>query len=327
MNGTPGLLGVDGGGTSTIAWLADIQGNVLGRGAAGPSNAKAVGAEAARAALDEAILRAFTDAHLELDTVEVACLGLAGFDRPEDKRLLEEWSNATRRARRLVLVNDGELVLAAGTPEGVGVAVISGTGSIAVGKSPEGQTARAGGWGHLFGDEGSAYDVALAGLRMAAKRCDGRDALKVLKAKSSTSNGAVSRGGALTERLCQAIGVSTAEQFVTAIYSGDFDRARLASLAPTVVASAEEDPEVLGWILEPAGYELGQAALAVARALKWNRAELPLAMAGGFLLSADPVREAMLAYLKRFSGFAILPRPVPHPVEGALVLARGALRP
>ena len=42
------LLGVDGGGTSTEAWLAEASGQVLGRGVSGPSNAKAVGLEAAR---------------------------------------------------------------------------------------------------------------------------------------------------------------------------------------------------------------------------------------------------------------------------------------
>ena len=135
------LLGVDGGGTATEAWLAEPGCRVLGRGTSGPSNAKAVGLEAARRALDAAIRAAFDDAGLEPAPVDVACLGLAGFDRPDDRKILTGWANEARWADRLVLVNDGDLVVAAGTPEGWGVGVIAGTGSIAVGRTPDGRTA------------------------------------------------------------------------------------------------------------------------------------------------------------------------------------------
>ena len=108
-------------------------------GAAGPSNAKSVGLEAARRALDGAIGAAFVDAGIEPVPVEVACLGLAGFDRPDDRKILVGWADEARLASRLVLVNDGDLVVAAGTPEGWGVGVIAGTGSIAVGRA---------GWAH-----------------------------------------------------------------------------------------------------------------------------------------------------------------------------------
>ena len=85
------ILGVDGGGTSTEAWLAEPGGQVLGRGTSGPSNAKAVGLEAARRALDESIRAAFADAGLEPAPVDVACLGPGGLRparRPRGPRRL-----------------------------------------------------------------------------------------------------------------------------------------------------------------------------------------------------------------------------------------------
>src|SRR5205823_6089767 len=103
------LLGVDGGGTSTEAWLAEPGFRLLGRGTAGPSNAKAVGLEAARRALEAAIGAAFQTAGLVPAPVDVACLGLAGFDRPEDRAVLAGWADAACWAHRLVLVNDGAL--------------------------------------------------------------------------------------------------------------------------------------------------------------------------------------------------------------------------
>jgi N-acetylglucosamine kinase-like BadF-type ATPase len=171
----PALLGIDGGGTSTTVWLADEKGVILGRGRAGPSNMRAVGIRCALLALDEAVALAVRDAGTEAEALEVACLGLAGADRTEEKVELRAWAERRSLARRLLLVNDGDLVLAAASKDGCGAAVISGTGSIAVGRGRDGTMARAGGWGHLFGDEGSAYAVVLAALRLVARRADGRE--------------------------------------------------------------------------------------------------------------------------------------------------------
>jgi N-acetylglucosamine kinase-like BadF-type ATPase len=321
----PALLGIDGGGTSTVAWLADRDGVVVGRGRSGPSNVKAIGPAASLAALDEAVVAAFADAQASPATVEVACLGLAGFDRPEDKVMLEDWSSSRARANRLVLVNDGDLVLAAGTPEGSGVAIIAGTGSISVGRSPEGRTARAGGWGFLFGDEGSAFAVAVAGLRLVAQRTDGRDELRLLRGRGKPESWKPPVGDALAGRLCEAIGAAGPTDLIRAVYSGGFDRARIAALAPAVLAAAEDDPDIVSWILDPAGYDLGQAVRAVALAIEWSQPILPLAMAGGFLLSAPPVAEAMLAYLRKFLEHEVITTPVPEPVRGALILAKRGL--
>ena len=306
---TAALMGVDGGGTSTTAWLADAGGRVLGRGVAGPSNIRAIGAEAAKAGLDRSIRSAFADAGREAAPVEVACLGLAGYDRPEERRRLETWAAESSWCRRLLMVNDGDLVVAAGTPEGWGVGVIAGTGSIAVGRSRDGRTARSGGWGYLFGDEGSAYAVALAGLRTLARRVDGRD-------ESPT--------GALGDRLCEALGIGGAGELVSAVYREAFDRAKLASLAPAVVAAGAVDADVISEILEPAGRELAQMVAAVAWKLNLYAGILPLAMAGSFLLNCPAASGALINRLNA-AGYEVQASSATDPVEGALVLARRAL--
>jgi len=309
----PMLLGVDGGGTSTEAWLAEVGGEVIGRGTSGPSNAKAVGMEAARRALDAAIRAAFDAAGLEPAPVEVACLGLAGFDRPDDRAILTGWADEARVARRLALVNDGDLVVAAGTPEGWGVGVIAGTGSIAVGRTPDGRKARAGGWGHLIGDEGSAYVLVLDALRLVARRDDGRE-------PSPTAAGP----DPLTARLCRALGVARASQVVTAIYAPESTRARIAAMAPEVLAACDESPEDAARLLRPAGAALAEIVAAVARSLGWPSGPLPLAAAGSFLLSAESVRRAMLDDLAG-RGYDPALTPVPEPARGAVILAARAL--
>ena len=302
------LLGVDGGGTTTTALLGLADGRVIGRGEAGPSNAKAVGTEAAKAALERAIAGAFVTAGEWPRAVAVACLGVAGFDRPEDRRLLGEWSQAGQWADRLVLVNDGDLVVAAGTPEGWGVGLIAGTGSIAVSRAADGRKARAGGWGHVFGDEGSAYMLVVSALRLVARRADGRA-------------NAPLNPDPLTRALCDALGVPGPVGLVSAVYAPGCDRARVAGLAPAVLAAAEKDSTVNDLLVRPAGVELAEAAAAAARALGWSGGELPLGLAGGFLLSSPVVVDALLDGL-RDRGYDPSPTRVEDPAQGALILAR-----
>src|SRR5262249_25550754 len=134
-NGSADLvLGIDGGGTRTVALLATRRPGgwqVLGRGEAGPSNRQTVGTVAALAALDEATDRAFAAAGKQRHTVRAACLGLAGAGRLGDQEVVHEWAARKSLAARVDVIEDAALLLAAGTPEGCGVAVVAGTGSMA----------------------------------------------------------------------------------------------------------------------------------------------------------------------------------------------------
>ncbi len=304
------ILGVDGGGTDTTTWLADGDGNVLGRGNSGPSNIQAVGANAARHALDLSILAAFRDAGLPLGPVESSCLGLAGFDRPRDKEWLRSWAAESAWARRLVLVNDGDLVVAS-TPEGWGVGLIAGTGSIAVGRDREGKTSRAGGWGYIISDEGSAFSVSVAALKRVVRRADGREPVGPGR-------------DALGRRLFEAMGIAGTDGLVAAVYGDGLDRARLASLAPVVVEAMEDDPRLLAEILHPAAFELAEMAAAVARNLGWASGRLPLAIAGGFLLGCERLAARLHEDLEGF-GYHVETTRVREPVRGALALARREL--
>ncbi len=304
------FLGVDGGGTSTMALLGLVDGSIVGRGEAGPSNAKAVGTTAARTALEEAIAGAFAAAGMWPRAVAVACLGVAGFDRPEDKALLGEWSVAGNWADRLVLVNDGDLVVAAGTPEGWGVGLIAGTGSIAVSRSADGRKSRAGGWGAVFGDEGSAYAVAVAALRLIARRLDGRDP-------------APSGLDPLTVSICKALGIDGPAKIVSTIYAPGMDRTRIAGLVPAVMEAADKDPDLIDRLIKPAALQLAETAAAAARSLGWDSGPLPIGLAGGFLVSIKPLVDALLDDL-RLRGYEPSPTFVHEPAEGGLNLARRA---
>ena len=305
-NGTEELvLGVDGGGTRTVAFLATRRESgwtVLGRGEAGPSNRQAVGTSAALAALDEATGQAFAAAGRKRCAVNAACLGLAGAGRPGDQEIVREWAARAHLAASVQVIEDAALLLAAGTPDGWGVAVVAGTGSMAFSRSADGRTARSGGWGPLLGDEGSGYAIALAGLRAATRAADGRAPVTLL-----------------TDRLLAAYGLARPEEFIGAVYRGG-DRAALAALAPVVLEAAEAGDAAAEEIIREAAAELASATAAAARQLDLG-ATFPVAVAGGLLVASTGYRERFLAALTARGLTANPVALVTDPAEGAVRLA------
>jgi N-acetylmuramic acid 6-phosphate etherase len=298
-------LGIDGGGTHTVALLAGRTAcgwEVLGRGTAGPSNRQAVGTERALAALDEAVSAAFAAAGRTRGPAAAACLGLAGADRPDDQAVIRDWAGRVRLAERVDVTSDAAILLAAGTPEGWGLVLIAGTGSIAFGRTADDRPARAGGWGHLLGDEGSGYALAMAGLQAVARAADGR--------RPATR---------LTEGLLKRLGLSQPQDLIAAVYRGGRDRADLAALAPLVVEAAEGDAVAAG-IVEEGARELSAAGAVVVRQLGWE-SPVPVALAGGLLLGSEGYRERVLRSLRSLGVQAEPVTRVEEPARGAVKLA------
>jgi N-acetylglucosamine kinase-like BadF-type ATPase len=255
------------------------------------------------AALGEAVAAAFASARLAQGPVAAACLGLAGSGRPEDQDAIRAWADKARLAERVEVTSDGALLLAAGTPEGWGLGLVAGTGSIAVGRTADGRMARAGGWGYLLGDEGSGYALVTAAMRAVARSADGR--------------GPTTR---LTERFLTRLGLRQPPELVSAVYGGSWDRAALASLAPLVTALAAED-EVASAIVDEAARELAETAAAVVHQFGWGTVRVPLALAGGLLLADADYRQRVSEALKRL-GIAVGPIDlVAEPAAGAVRLA------
>jgi N-acetylglucosamine kinase-like BadF-type ATPase len=300
------ILGIDGGGSHTIAVLAERAeaGRIVGRGQAGPSNIQSVG-DAALQALEEAVAGAFADAGMPVGSVAAAALGLAGVDHPDSAAVIRAWAKRLGLAERVSVENDSVLLLAAGTPEGWGLAVVAGTGSIAFARNPDGRVERAGGWGYLFGDEGSAYGLAIAGLRAVARAADGC-------APATT----------LTSGLLSQMGLKEPLEMIDAVYRGSWDRARLATLAPLVCQAAEAGDAVAAEIVAQQARLLAQTAVAAARKAELPMQGMPLALTGGPILNGQYYREHFLSALR---ALALEPEPVAlvdDPVEGAIRIAR-----
>ncbi len=309
------VLGIDGGGSHTVALLArvarkengELYWSIAGRGEGGPCNRHAVGETRALQALDQAIAAAFASAGVARHVVEAACLGMAGVDRPDDLALMKKWADQLGLAKQVEITNDANLLLAAGTPDGWGVALVAGTGSIAFGRTRDGRTDRAGGWGFILGDEGSAYAIVTAALRAAARAADQRGEQTLL-----------------LQRFMGVLQIKQASELIPTIYRGGWDRARLATLAPLVVEAAETDSMAQA-IVEEAAHELALAAVTVARKLGLNGQKLPLSLTGGVILANPAFREQIVASMRRQGGDADPVTTVAEPAEGAVRIAVSTL--
>jgi len=232
-------------------------------------------------------------------------LGLAGSDRKENRDVLRRWADDRRLAHRFRVVTDALPVLVAGSPEGWGVALISGTGSFAFGQSPDGRSARAGGWGYLFGDEGSGYAIALAALRAVAMSADGRGPATQL-----------------VPALLKRLNLQEPRELVSAIYPMAAHRAAIAALADLVTQVADHGDPPAQQILDEAASELAAMVAAVARKLGFSGGTFPLALAGGVLRGAKSIRNGLLGHL---TSLDLRPDPVAtvtDPVLGAVRLAQ-----
>ena len=304
------VIGIDGGASHTAAVLADARtGEPLGRGEAGPSNIQAVGVESALRELDAAVAEAFRAADLPRAKVGAAALGLAGVDLNEGLDIIRGWSDRVQLAERLSVANDATLLFAAGTPDGWGLAIIAGTGSIAFTLDAHGRDARAGGWGYLLGDEGSAFRVGLLGLRAACRAAD-----------------AIGEPTTLLPVLLKELGSTDARDFIPAVYRGKWDKAAIAGLAPAVLNAAAAGDPVATAIFELEARELARTAAGAVAAGGLPHDGIPLALTGGMVIENTLFRNRLLHDLR---AFGVTPGPVglvDDPVVGAVVLARKLLK-
>ena len=114
----------------------------------------------------------------QLPRFDRAVLGLPGYGEvplldQQTRRFLTGLTTSASAHNTLICLNDVELAFRGAFPHGDGILVLAGTGSMAMGQGPQGLV-RAGGWGDLFGDEGSAFWIGRRGLQLASQMRDGR---------------------------------------------------------------------------------------------------------------------------------------------------------
>jgi len=302
------VLGVDGGGTNTMCIIADREGNILSRGVAGPSNYLVVGERGTKQAIESAVKAAITKCGVQISRFRVACLGMAGAGRPIGCAVIKRIMDELNIADKVLVESDAAIALAGATACGYGVVVIAGTGAIAFGINRKGEERRAGGWGHILGDEGGGYDIGRKAMMAAIRAYDGRG-------KETT----------LVSRLINHFKLTTMDKLVERVYVDGMKRNEIAALVPLVAEAAREGDEVARGILEEAGKELGLAATAVIKGLHMENDEFDVAFVGGVFNAGEAILNPFKQTVKMAAPKSRVIPPRFEPAIGAVLKALRAI--
>jgi len=291
------FLGVDGGQSSTTAVIGDESGRVVGMGRGGPSNH--VGAEEGRAkfvnAVGACVAAACAQASID-PRFASACLGFSG--GPADK---ESIVGEILSSERTLVTHDGLIALSGATAGQPGLITIAGTGSFAFGRNAVGETARAGGWGYVFGDEGGGFFIARQALRAALRFEEGWGPATALRSM-----------------FLEATGARDINDLLHRFYTTDFPRPRIAEFSKGVDSAAINGDEVARAILDDAAVQLALIAEAVRQQL-FKAGEAVLVAYVGGVFRSKILLERFRALLER-TGNRVM-APIYGPAAGALLEA------
>ena len=298
------VLGIDAGGSKTVAWLADQDGRVLGEGRGSGANLHSAGELATEKALYEVIHGALGDRPA---MPEVVAVGMAGMDRPDDEAVVRGILRRLGCRGQVVAVNDAHIALVAGADELPGVVVIAGTGSIAYGIGPAGTAARAGGWGEVYGDEGSAFWVGARALAAVVRAADRRGPAT-----------------ALTTLVLRHAGVERIDGLVRHVHTRPDRRPFIPAMAGLVARADADGDAVAGEILRAATDELALAARSVIEQLGMRGERFHVVLSGGLFKMASVMVSLLAVRVTDLAPKATTGLLTDEPALGAVRLARRA---
>lgn len=273
------LIGIDGGGTKTLLRAAD-SGTLalLGEAKGGASNLTALPEKEVQGNLDGLLADFFAQSGLSPDGCCGAVLGSAGAGSPDARGRLQGMLAALLPKSRILVEDDALPVLYAGTETGVGMILISGTGSICLGRNEAGKRFRAGGWGHLIGDEGSGYALGRDVLTAVMEQFDGRGPKTML-----------------TEMVFDRLGLQEPMEIIDWTYRRGNGKSEIAALSALCEKAALAGDQTALAIFNKAAYELARMAMAVAKKLPGKHRIC--VCSGGNLTKAPLLREKLAAKL------------------------------
>lgn len=265
------VIGVDGGGTKTEAVAYDLNGEVLAKSLTGFGNLVNDKEEALKNVTDS--IKAIID-QLGRDGLKGIYLGLAGSEVGDNARIVYEEVKEKFEIEASVM-NDSDLALKALLKGEDGILVIAGTGSIAFGIKDNNQL-KCGGWGHLLGDEGSAYKISIEAIK---KMINDQDyGIEMTD---------------LSKDILSELKFDKVDDIVGFVYSSTKDE--IAQLAGLVSKHAESGDDFSKNVLVVEGRDIAKQAERIYKKLEFNSCRIGLV--GGVIRKSKFLRQAFEEYL------------------------------
>ncbi len=268
-------LGIDGGGTKTVAVVCDENGTLVSRYVGRSINYNSVGTDAARANLKETV-----DGVLEGKdiTLSSAFIGMPAISERADESATREFCDGIIDCPVITMDSDVYIGLEAMRADGAAAMVVSGTGSMAVGRAADGRVIFKGGWGYLLGDEGSGYALGLDAVKAAICGAQG-SAEKTM----------------LTEKILGFFGIGDIISLIDIFYDPPISNSEVAKLAPVLFECAKNGDTVASAIITKHASLLADTVCALLSELPNGT---PLGMWGGILVNCESFRESFVEFVR-----------------------------
>lgn len=304
--------GIDCGGTSTRVALVTAEGHVLGSGRGGSSNPNAVGEQSAADAIRTAYTAAESVAlaggrgrggeRFELAGLFMGMAGIVGDKELPVARSILSTAGIDVTGVPHGIDHDIRIALAGGLGKDEGVALIVGTGSSCYGRTHDGRTHQAGGWGNVLDDMGSAYDLGHRAMCAAVRIADGRHP-----------------ASPLLDGVMYALNLKDTREIVEKVYRTGMGKAEVATLAGVTLSAWRRGDVLARQIVETGIHELVLCVETVARKLEMLSADV--CFTGGLVENAEDYRNALIAEIQRRLPGANVAAALLPPVLGAAILA------
>ena len=296
------MIGIDGGATNSFGVAVDTGGRVLAKAQSGSLNFFGSSLADSRRALNELVKSLELQLPLgsQFASIVIGSAALFAEATVDQKRGLCQGILPIERTR---LVSDCMTAYSGVCLGRPGVLIISGTGSIVLAKSEAGQFFQIGGWGHILGDAGSAYWIAVEAIKAAIA------AMETLGPDTSLVSG-----------ICRWFEVKELSEIVPSIYRPNYSKEKLAALARYLAEQTGDEDPVFQNICRRAGKELAAQTLAAVRGAGLKLNPLPVYLNGGVLKYNAVARESLIAALQEQMPIKIEP-PQSLPLLGAAALA------
>jgi len=300
------VIVVDGGGTKTVAVLADLKGRTLTQAKAGPSNPTKIDTKTAidnLVSVIEKVVRNYQKNKIAL--VYIALAGCLETDKKRKQRIKNSLLKQTKlswiSAEKLLVERDQLAAFRSGTDEKNGVLLIAGTGSIATGWY-KGKEVVAGGWGHFLGDTGGGFWIGQKALRAICRFIDG-----------------LSQKTLLTELVFKKLKIKNKGDLVRKIYQPEVVKI-IASIAPLIDIAARRGDKVAKKILLEAAEKSIITAKQVIKELNLRNKKFPLVLTGS-VFESEIILNKVKKDIKKIAPGVKFIRPKEKTITGAVKLA------
>lgn len=271
------IIGIDGGGTNTIGYLADCNCNVLAVAKGGTSNYLSAGIVKAKESINDVISSLCYMQGIRKDEIKLISLGLAGAGRTENICTIKSIFLELGINCNILINNDAYISLVGAHGKDEGIILISGTGSIALGVNKNKEVFRVGGWGHVLGDEGSGYYFGKKGLIAVMKAYDGRGKLT-----------------SISDKILRHLNLTDIDEIVQYVYSDINNKSKISNLSKLVIEAAEENDEVASSIIDNGIQELIDITMTI---VDKTKEPMNIALAGGIFDNSQFIKDKFLKEL------------------------------